>query len=112
MHKVTSHRATRKGNAVIHGIRNMSVQALAYVATLVSLIWPFNSSTDKPQQVRFALSDQSSFEAGGTPGRWPYRAFYNALIKTMTNDMDESELNELLDWWDVWVLVSVVGIAS
>ncbi|KAF8879129.1 hypothetical protein BD779DRAFT_1676524 [Infundibulicybe gibba] len=76
--------ATRKGNAAIHGIHNVTTYSIAYAATIA----------------RFVLSNQPTLTAGGKErGRWPYEVFYQELVKTMT-EMVEDELDELLYWWD------------
>ncbi|RDB17803.1 hypothetical protein Hypma_000675 [Hypsizygus marmoreus] len=73
----------RRGNAAIHGLRNVTIHSLSYVSTLA----------------RFVLSDQQTFAAGDktTPNRFPFRSFYNNLISVM-RAMDEEDLEDLLIW--------------
>ncbi|KAG1810273.1 uncharacterized protein HD556DRAFT_1435985 [Suillus plorans] len=74
---------TRKGNAATHSINKVSVPSIAYIATLI----------------RFVLSDQPTFSAGGTSGHWPYRTFYRTLLEVVSI-MDSHEREDLLNWWN------------
>ncbi|KAF8872614.1 hypothetical protein BD779DRAFT_1477434 [Infundibulicybe gibba] len=98
--------ATRKGNAAIHGIHNVTTYSIAYAATIVQYILTSGdyrltkTLTSGQWKARFVLSNQPTLTAGGKErGRWPYEVFYQELVKTMT-EMVEDELDELLYWWD------------
>jgi hypothetical protein len=54
-------------------------------------------------QVRFALSSQVTFQAGGSNGNWPLRSFYRKIV-SVGDLMPEDDLKELLGWWDEYVL--------
>lgn len=56
----------------------------------------------KSRQLRFVLSDQDKFHAGGSGGKWPYRLFYNEIINVVTF-MTEDQRQDLLEWWDEYV---------
>lgn len=69
--------------ASIYNISYVSIHSIAYVAVLL----------------RFVLSDQDKFHAGGSGGKWPYRLFYNEIINVVTF-MTEDQRQDLLEWWD------------
>ena len=51
-------------------------------------------------QLRFVLSDQSTFSAGGKEkGQWHYEGFYNQIIGIAETMTDEETL-ELAEWWN------------
>jgi hypothetical protein len=55
-------------------------------------------------KVRFVLSDQYMFKIGSNKrGSWPWGGFYRELTKMM-EWMDEDDLNDLLFWWNEFVL--------
>ncbi|KAJ7232135.1 hypothetical protein C8J57DRAFT_1580180 [Mycena rebaudengoi] len=70
------------GDAQIHNITAPTFEAIAYVAVLI----------------HFALSSQTTFDAGGSPGKWPYRTFYRELLRTI-NNMPTKRREQLLAWW-------------
>ncbi|KAG6912206.1 hypothetical protein DXG01_016434, partial [Tephrocybe rancida] len=75
-------KATRSGNARIHGMVSVTRASIAYVAT----------------QVRFALSSSSTFSR--TDRLTDSDRFYNTVLAVL-NDPDELvETNQLLQWWN------------
>ncbi|KAH6908698.1 hypothetical protein BKA70DRAFT_1103234, partial [Coprinopsis sp. MPI-PUGE-AT-0042] len=75
-------RATRSGNARIHGMKNVTIPSLAYVAT----------------QVRFALSSSPTFSR--TDLVTDSERFYGSVIEVFTDCDYEENVRELLAWWD------------
>ncbi|KAH6904057.1 hypothetical protein BKA70DRAFT_1109709 [Coprinopsis sp. MPI-PUGE-AT-0042] len=75
-------RATRSGNARIHGMTKVTVPSLAYVAT----------------QVRFALSSSPVFSRTDlvTDSEW----FYGSIIDAFNDPREEEQVNKLLAWWN------------
>ncbi|KAH6904737.1 hypothetical protein BKA70DRAFT_1109017 [Coprinopsis sp. MPI-PUGE-AT-0042] len=76
-------RATRSGNARIHGMRNVTVPSLAYVAT---------------QQVRFALSSSPTFSR--TDLVTDSERFYGSVIEAFSAREYQEKVRTLLAWWD------------
>ncbi|KIM72920.1 hypothetical protein PILCRDRAFT_81530, partial [Piloderma croceum F 1598] len=75
-------KATRSGNARIHGMTKVTAASIAYVAT----------------QVRFALSSSPVFSRTDTVT--DSEKFYNSVLD-LFNDVDEAEeVNDLLIWWN------------
>ncbi|KAH6916506.1 hypothetical protein BKA70DRAFT_1368536 [Coprinopsis sp. MPI-PUGE-AT-0042] len=75
-------RATRSGNARIHGMTQVTVPSLAYVAT----------------QVRFALSSSPVFSR--TDLVTDSERFYTSVIDGFTDKAEEEHVKELLIWWN------------
>ena len=65
---------------------------------------PLNIDADNSfYKARFVLSDQESLTAGGKQkGRWPYEAFYDAII-SIVNAMPSDDFDELITWWNEYV---------
>ncbi|KAH6887786.1 hypothetical protein BKA70DRAFT_1443450 [Coprinopsis sp. MPI-PUGE-AT-0042] len=78
----TGTRATRSGNAVIHGMTRVTPPSLAYIA----------------MQVRFALSSTSTFSRNGLQD--DNQRFYENLLETFDSLMSPKMLEDLLQWWD------------
>ncbi|KAH6880570.1 hypothetical protein BKA70DRAFT_1238733 [Coprinopsis sp. MPI-PUGE-AT-0042] len=76
-------RATRSGNARIHGMKQVTVLSLAYVAT----------------QVRFALSSSPTFSR--TDLVTDSERFYGSVIEAFTEPQYQARVKLLLNWWDV-----------
>ncbi|KAI0727358.1 hypothetical protein C8Q72DRAFT_840527 [Fomitopsis betulina] len=77
-------RSTRGGNAALHDIAFVTIEAIAYIAVLV----------------HFALSDQINFSVGNAAdGHFPYNNFYRAIID-MTKRMLAEDREVLLEWWN------------
>ncbi|KAH6918194.1 hypothetical protein BKA70DRAFT_1088146 [Coprinopsis sp. MPI-PUGE-AT-0042] len=75
-------RATRSGNARIHGMTKVTVASLAYVAT----------------QVRFALSSSPVFSR--TDLLTDSERFYGSVIDEFHNPAEEHHVTQLLKWWN------------
>ncbi|KAH6916582.1 hypothetical protein BKA70DRAFT_1215083 [Coprinopsis sp. MPI-PUGE-AT-0042] len=75
-------RATRSGNARIHGMTSVTIPSLAYVAT----------------QVRFALSSSPVFSK--TDLITDSETFYTSVIETFYHPGEKEEVDRLLEWWN------------
>ncbi|KAH6901543.1 hypothetical protein BKA70DRAFT_1229712 [Coprinopsis sp. MPI-PUGE-AT-0042] len=75
-------RATRSGNARIHGMKQVTVPSLAYIAT----------------QVRFALSSSPTFSR--TDLVTDSERFYGSVIEAFTEPQYQARVKLLLNWWD------------
>ncbi|KAH6884645.1 hypothetical protein BKA70DRAFT_1124785 [Coprinopsis sp. MPI-PUGE-AT-0042] len=75
-------RATRSGNARIHGMTSVTIPSLAYVAT----------------QVRFALSSSPVFSK--TDLVTDSETFYTSVIETFSRNDEKEEVDKLLEWWN------------
>ncbi|KAH6910572.1 hypothetical protein BKA70DRAFT_1100367 [Coprinopsis sp. MPI-PUGE-AT-0042] len=78
-------RATRSGNARIHGMKNVTIASLAYVAT----------------QVRFALSSSPTFSR--TDLVTDSERFYASVIDTFMHEGERENVQTLLTWWDMQI---------
>ncbi|KAH6888779.1 hypothetical protein BKA70DRAFT_1121390 [Coprinopsis sp. MPI-PUGE-AT-0042] len=78
-------RATRSGNARIHGMKNVTIVSLAYVAT----------------QVRFALSSSPTFSR--TDLVTDSERFYGSVIDAFMHKGEEENVQALLAWWDMQI---------
>ncbi|KAL1750739.1 hypothetical protein FB107DRAFT_267168 [Schizophyllum commune] len=79
----------RASNGDIHGVREVSIPAIAYCACLV----------------HFALSSQANFAFGGNRG-WQYGVFYRIILNTV-NLMSKKRREALLTWWDEYALHTI-----
>ncbi|KAF6764200.1 hypothetical protein DFP72DRAFT_799972, partial [Ephemerocybe angulata] len=75
-------RATRSGNARIHGMTQVTRAAIAYIAT----------------QVRFALSSASVFSR--TDRETDSETFFISLLELLEDPAEQKEINLLLRWWN------------
>jgi hypothetical protein len=67
---------------------------------------------DRLLQVRFVLSDQNSFDQGGSepmPNSWPYQEFYNVILDKF-QEMSEKRRKDLLKWWNEFVVLASVSL--
>jgi hypothetical protein len=71
-------KATRSGNARIHGMTKVTPASIAYVAT----------------QVRFVLSSSPVFFRGD------FEKFYNTILDLLDDVDEREEVNDLLTWWN------------
>ncbi|KAH6890755.1 hypothetical protein BKA70DRAFT_1120286 [Coprinopsis sp. MPI-PUGE-AT-0042] len=78
-------RATRSGNARIHGMKNVTIPSLAYVAT----------------QVRFALSSSPTFSR--TDLITDSERFYSSVIEAFYDEKEKANVEALLAWWDMQI---------
>ncbi|KAG1893986.1 uncharacterized protein F5891DRAFT_962141, partial [Suillus fuscotomentosus] len=75
-------KATRSGNARLHGMNRVTVASIAYIAT----------------QVRFALSSSSVFSRTDTST--DSETFYHSLLDLFEDPDESKEVDELLTWWN------------
>ncbi|KJA12894.1 hypothetical protein HYPSUDRAFT_107432, partial [Hypholoma sublateritium FD-334 SS-4] len=75
-------KATRSGNARIHGMTNVTCASIAYAAT----------------QARFALSSCSVFSRTDTVT--DSERFYSSLLDMLQEPDEVAEINALLAWWN------------
>ncbi|KAH6872022.1 hypothetical protein BKA70DRAFT_1130313 [Coprinopsis sp. MPI-PUGE-AT-0042] len=78
-------RATRSGNARIHGMKSVTIPSLAYVAT----------------QVRFALSSSPTFSR--TDLITDSERFYGSVIDAFLDEREKANVDALLAWWDMQI---------
>ncbi|KAH6918232.1 hypothetical protein BKA70DRAFT_1366541 [Coprinopsis sp. MPI-PUGE-AT-0042] len=81
-------RATRSGNARIHGMTKVTISSLAYVAT----------------QVRFALSSSPVFSR--TDLVTDSERFYGSVIEAFNAPEEKENVCMLLDWWNAKIFPS------
>ncbi|KAG1745135.1 hypothetical protein EDD22DRAFT_786118, partial [Suillus occidentalis] len=75
-------KATRSGNARLHGMTCVTIASISYIAT----------------QVRFALSSSSVFSRTDTTT--DSETFYHSLLDLLEDPEECQEVNELLTWWN------------
>ncbi|TEB26762.1 hypothetical protein FA13DRAFT_1635613, partial [Coprinellus micaceus] len=75
-------KATRSGNAHIHGMTQVTRASLAYVAT----------------QVRFSLSSASIFSRSDR--ETDSETFYTSVLEVLEDPEEQIEVKELLSWWN------------
>jgi hypothetical protein len=75
-------KATRSGNARIHGMTQVTLASIAYIAT----------------QVRFALSSTPVFSRTDTVT--DSERFYSTVLDLFEDVEEEQEVNDLLTWWN------------
>jgi hypothetical protein len=75
-------KATRSGNARIHGMTQVTPASIAYVAT----------------QVRFALSSSPVFSRTDTTT--DSETFYNTVLDLLDDTGEKDDVGELLAWWN------------
>ncbi|KAG1840660.1 hypothetical protein C8R48DRAFT_781677 [Suillus tomentosus] len=78
-------KATRSGNARLHGMNSVTIASIAYIAT----------------QVRFALSSSSVFSRTDTVT--DSEMFYHSLLDLLEDPEECKEVVELLTWWNCQV---------
>ncbi|EAU87300.2 hypothetical protein CC1G_12213 [Coprinopsis cinerea okayama7 len=84
-------RATRSGNARIHGMTSVTIGSLAYVAT----------------QVRFALSSSPVFSR--TDLQTDSERFYESIMEAFHDPVYEVQVKALLEWWNKQIFPAQVG---
>ncbi|KAG2739670.1 hypothetical protein P692DRAFT_201873013 [Suillus brevipes Sb2] len=75
-------KATRSGNARLHGMSCVTIASIAYIAT----------------QVQFALSSSSVFSRSDTST--DSETFYHSLLDLFEDPDESKEVDELLIWWN------------
>ncbi|KAG0691717.1 hypothetical protein DFH29DRAFT_883860, partial [Suillus ampliporus] len=81
----------RCGNALMHGIRTVSIPSIAYVATLI----------------QFVLSSQSNMSRGHK-AQFSYETCYNNIVRTTFEELDNAQLASLLTWWNGRIFSDIV----
>lgn len=84
-------KATRSGNARIHGMTRTTTASLAYIAT----------------QLRFALSSSSVFCRTDTST--DSERFYESVLDFLDHPDEQNEVRDLLNWWNCQVFPSHVS---
>ncbi|KAG2141981.1 hypothetical protein DEU56DRAFT_734009 [Suillus clintonianus] len=74
-------KATRSGNAYLHGMKSVTKGSLAYIAT----------------QVRFALSSSSVFSRTDTVT--DSENFYHSILDLLEDPEEIEEVSDLMTWW-------------
>lgn len=94
-------KATRSGNARIHGMYKVTLASIAYVATQVGNCVLIQCS-DLPMfgfdKVRFSLSSSPVFSRTDTTT--DSERFYNSVVELFGDPEETEEVNELLTWWN------------
>ncbi|KAJ3534492.1 hypothetical protein NMY22_g6900 [Coprinellus aureogranulatus] len=75
-------RATRSGNAELHGMKGVTVASIAYICTLV----------------RFSLSSSAVFSRNDKST--DSERFYRSILSFLESPTESQEVNELLKWWN------------
>ncbi|KAH7917216.1 hypothetical protein BV22DRAFT_1108609 [Leucogyrophana mollusca] len=75
-------KATRSGNARIHGMRSVTKPSIAYIAT----------------QVRFALTSAQVFSR--TDHVTDSERFYNSILELLEDPEEKDEVDQLMTWWN------------
>ena len=90
-------KATRSGNAHIHGMTHVTPASIAYIATQVGC---FNDLFlgFYLRQVRFALSSSPVFSRTDTIT--DSERFYNTVLDLFEDVEEREEVNDLLNWWN------------
>ena len=93
-------KATRSGNARIHGMTHVTTASLAYIATQVRLpMTLFLHYTPLIMwQLRFALSSSSVFCRTDTST--DSEQFYKSVLEFLDDPDEKDNVDELLDWWN------------
>lgn len=94
-------KATRSGNARIHGMTRVTPASIAYIATQV---WNLNVLivfAHTLVQVRFALSSSSVFSR--TDMATDSERFYNSVLQYFEDVDEKEEVDKLLGWWNRYV---------
>jgi hypothetical protein len=94
-------KATRSGNARIHGMTHVAPASIAYVATQVRTIifwFSMNQSLTPVMQARFALTSSPTFTRSDSVT--DSERFYNSILELFEDPDEQEEVNDLLVWWN------------
>lgn len=95
-------KATRSGNARIHGMSHVTPASLAYTFTQVSanpeISHSFSLTRACPSQVRFALSSAGVFSR--TDSETDSETFYTSVIELLEDPQEQDEVRPLMLWWN------------
>ena len=93
-------KATRSGNARIHGMKRVTHASITYLATQVIFSLHCCMSTDILCQVRFALCSSPVFSRTDTVT--DSEKFYNSILELLEDEDEKQEVEDLLTWWNRW----------
>jgi hypothetical protein len=93
-------KATRSGNARIHGMTRVTTASLAYVATQVRLMFDASPVHHliNGRQLRFALSSSSVFCKNDTST--DSERFYESVLDFLDHPEEQDSVRDLLRWWN------------
>jgi hypothetical protein len=94
-------RATRSGNARIHGMTCVTPASIAYIATQVPIVLFSSHSMFPPYdllQARFALSSSAVFSRTDTTT--DSERFYNNILDLFEDVEEREEVEDLIVWWN------------
>ena len=94
-------KATRSGNARIHGMRSVTKASLAYVATQVSVGECCFLMCWHVLQARFALTSAQVFSC--TDLITDSERFYTSILELLDDADEKGEVDQLMAWWNRWV---------
>ena len=90
-------KATRSGNAHLHGMRSVTKVSIAYVTTQVLLPHKVVPLTDL-LQAHFALTSAQVFSR--TDLITNLECFYTSILDLLGDPDEKDEVNQLLMWWN------------
>jgi hypothetical protein len=91
-------KATRSGNARIHGMTQVTAPSIAYVAMQVRWGIKFDQNHLNCSQVRFALTSSTVFSRTDTTT--DSETFYTSLLELLEDEDEKDEVKDLLTWWN------------
>ena len=93
-------KATRSGNARIHGMNKVTPASIAYIATQVSGSISTLASRQymTSLQIQFSLSSSPMFSR--TDMATDSERFYNSILDLFEDIEEWEEVNDLLTWWN------------
>ena len=103
-------KATRSGNARIHGMTQVTMPSIAYVATQVNNLPLIHTRVLILIQVRFALSSSPVFSRTDTVT--DSERFYNTVLDLFDDVEEREEVNELQTWWNRYDLIALFALQS
>jgi hypothetical protein len=95
-------KATRSGNARIHGMTRVTPASIAYVATQVNMLYGEPLYYLISLQARFALSSSPVFTRSDTVT--DSERFYTSILGLLEDQDEVKEVDDLLAWWNRLVL--------
>ena len=101
-------KATRSGNAQIHGMMRVTMPSIAYVAMQVNHLPFIHTRVLIPIQVRFALSSSPVFSRTDT--MTDSERFYNTVLDLFDDVEEWEEVNELQTWWNRYDLLTLFSL--
>jgi hypothetical protein len=106
-------KATRSGNARIHGMTCVTPASIAYIATqVIAFLSHFSLSMTMlaqlcfVSQVRFALSSSSVFSR--TDKTTDSERFFTSLLGLFDDSDERQEVDDLLVWWNRYFILPFV----